>query len=188
VDDTGCVGDIGERLAGSGELIGENCRRHGMFPAAAQCGCPQSPLRICSRRQCYGDLPRLIESQKGEGALHIFDRMRQSEFDGVDALQEPGAQRRIASDQVGDVTDVDRFVGQQNQQPRRYGRERRNFAQTGQDGRFGQFRESSAYRPLQRSLEGLFTAGPAPSGVHYKMLRRSWVARRRAALSRKRRS
>ena len=88
-----------------------------------------------------GHLPRLIESQKGEGALHIFDRMRQCEFDGVDALQEPGAQRRIASDEVGDFTDVDRFVSQQNQKPRRYGRERRNFAQTGQDGGLGQFRQ-----------------------------------------------
>jgi hypothetical protein len=63
--------------------------------------------------------------------------MREPELDGVDAPQKLGAERRIAADDFRELSEIDGFIGDQNQQARRYWRERGNFAQTGQDGGLG---------------------------------------------------
>jgi hypothetical protein len=39
VHDAGCIGDIGESLAGAGDSVGKYCGSDRVFPAAAQLGC-----------------------------------------------------------------------------------------------------------------------------------------------------
>ena len=108
-----------------------------MFPTAPQCGCPKWAVGISACRKHHDCLPRLNESQEIEGAPHISDWLPEPELDRVGALQQPGAKRRITADDVRDFAEIDRWLAEQYQKPRRDRRKRRHLAETVQDGRLG---------------------------------------------------